>query len=206
VRELGEWSEAARLALGVIDIREMAQRNLQSALAARRGEVGQASAALMVHGAQCLLTICANGELFYARRLEWRPEWIAATHAPAEAPRVDLMASGFADLDIVDYSDAGTAGLETHDDVPPLMIELQRSFDVWERSWPDLPLRQLLVHANGHTSALIGLLEPVTPMAVVALDLEPLFKGLDAAAGAPAVASAVTPLLGALLRDESRPL
>jgi MSHA biogenesis protein MshI len=206
VRELGEWSHAARLDLAVVDICEMAQRNLQSALAAQRGQRGQASAALMLHGAQCLLTICANGELFYARRLEWRPEWIAAAHAPVGAHPVDLIASGFSDLDIVDYSDAGSDGLETHDDAPPLVIELQRSLDLWERSWPDLPLKQLVVHANGQTAALIGLLEPVLPMAVVALDVGVLFQGLDSAAGSQAVALAATPLLGALLRDESRQL
>ena len=206
VRELGEWAHAARLDLSVIDTREMAQRNLQSALGTTRGLAGQASAALMLHGTQCLLTICANGELFYARRLEWRSEWLAARRSLPEVAHIDRPLSGFADLDIVDYSDDGHAALGTVDDAPPLVIELQRSFDVWERSWPDLPLKQLLVHANGQTAALVELLEPTLPMAVVAFDVKALFHGLDAAAGSPDAVSAAIPLLGALLRGESRQL
>ena len=182
----------------------MAQRNLQSAFSP---DPGQANAALMLHGAQCLLTICANGELFYTRRLEWRPEWLAARRAPPEAAHIDRPLSNFSDLDIVDYSDEGNAGGPgAADDAPPLVIELQRSFDVWERSWPDLPLKQLLVHADDSTQALVELLEPVLSMAVEALDVNARFEGLDAAAGSPATATAVIPLLGALLRSESRHL
>ena len=203
LRELGEWADAARLDLAVIDTREMAQRNLQSAASA---EPGQASAALMLHGTQCLLTICANAELFYARRLEWRPEWLAARQAPSEAVQIDKPLSNFSDLDMVDYSDEGNSGAGAADDTPPMLIELQRSFDVWERSWPDLPLKRLLVHADAQTPALLELLAPVLSMAALALDVRALFEGLDAAAGSPATAAAVAPLLGALLRSESRQL
>ncbi len=138
VRELGEWCQAARLQLSVIEIRETAQRNLQTALAAAQGQAARANAALMVHGTQCLLTICAQGELFYTRRLDWQPESIVV--APASSTGVlDDVRSSFGDLDIVDYGAEDGPGGAT-DDVPPLVIELQRSFDLWERTWPDLPL------------------------------------------------------------------
>ena len=203
LRELGEWAQAARLDLAVIDTREMAQRNLQSAFSP---DPGQANAALMLHGTQCLLTICANGELFYARRLEWRPEWLVARPTHPEVAPIDRPPSNFSDLDIVDYSDEGNAGQGTSDDAPPLVIELQRSFDLWERSWPDLPLRQLLVYADAQTQALVELLDPVMSMTVAALDVNARFEGLDVAAGSPAKAALAIPLLGALLRSESRQL
>ena len=206
VRDLSDWSHAARLELAVIEIRETVQRNLQSAAAAARGRLPQANAALMVHGTECLLTICANGELFYARRLAWQPDKLTAHHAPASANLTDRPTSGFADLDIVDYSDEGNAGIDLAEATPPLVIELQRSFDLWERSWPDLPLDQLLVHANGHTAMLLELLAPAMPMTVAALDAEALFPGFTAAAGSDELASVALPLLGALLRVESRQL
>lgn len=206
VRELSEWSHAARLELSVIEIRETAQRNLQSAAAAARGRLAQANAALMVHGAECLLTICANGELFYARRLAWQPDMLAAHHAPVMAAQVAHQSSGFADLDIVDYSDEGNAGIDFAEATPPLLIELQRSFDLWERSCPDLPLDQLVVQANEHTGMLVELLAPAMPMPVVALDADALFPGFAAAASSPELAAAALPLLGALLRVETRQL
>lgn len=206
VRELSEWSHAARLELSVIEIRETAQRNLQSAAAAARGRQAQASAALMVHGDECLLTICANGELFYSRRLAWQPDVLKAHHAPAMSAQVDHQSSGFADLDIVDYSDEGNAGIDLAEATPPLVVELQRSFDVWERSSPDLPLDHLLVHANGHTAMLVELLSPAMPMPVTAFDADALFPGFAAAAGTAELSSAALPLLGALLRAETRQL
>lgn len=204
VRELSEWSQGVRLQLAVIDIRETTQRNLQNAWAAARTAPGRATAALMLHGTQCLLTICAAGELFYARRLEWKTQWLDAAGPSAAPNRQDRPLSGFADLDIVDYSDDAYAEPGAAADVPPLVLELQRSFDVWERSWTDLPLERLVVYANGHTVALVALLAPVMPIPVEALDIEALFPGFGAAAGSAELASAAVPLLGALLRSDAR--
>jgi MSHA biogenesis protein MshI len=204
VRELAAWSQAARLALAVIDLREMAQRNVQNALAAARGRSERASAALVVHGDRCLLTLCANDELFYARRLDWRSAWLETRSATLHAAPTERAMSDFAELDIVDYGAEDPAAGAAVDDVPPLVIELQRTLDVWERSWPDLALDRLVVHANGNTEALAALLAPALAVPVEPLDLETLFPGFHAAAGAPSVASTVAPLLGALLRQETR--
>ncbi len=207
VRELSEWTQAVRLQLAVIDIRETAQRNLQCAAAAAGGRPERASAALVVHGAQCLLTLCAAGELFYARRLDWQPQWLeAGAHSAAIARPADRPMSDFADLDIVDYGADDMTGMAMASDAPPIVIELQRSLDVWERSWPELALDGLVVHANGQSAALAALLQPQLGMPVAPLDLDGLFPGLDAAAASPAVASAVAPLLGALLRQDTRAL
>ena len=57
--------------VSVIDIQEMAQRNLQSALARAQEQAERANAALvLLPGQQALLTICANDELFYTRRFD----------------------------------------------------------------------------------------------------------------------------------------
>ncbi len=205
VRELGQWCQAARLQLTVIEIRETAQRNLQTAITAAHGQAARAIAALTVDDTHCLLTICAQGELFYARRLEWQPASIAVGPAGAAALASDPR-SDFADLHIVDYGAEYAPGPGAADDVPPLVIELQRSFDLWERSWPDLPLARLVVHAQAQTATLADLLGPLLPMVVEPLDAEALFPGFAAAAGSTQTAWAATPLLGALLRVETRQL
>jgi MSHA biogenesis protein MshI len=114
--------------------------------------------------------------------------------------------SDFADLDIVDYGAEGDGHVLPGDDVPSLVIELQRSLDVWERSWPELVLDDLKVHAHVHTEALIALLAPALALPVHALDIDTLFPGFREAAGSAAVAATVAPLLGALLRVEQRQL
>ena len=206
VRALCDWSLEAKLQLAVIDIRETAQRNLQAARARARGRADRADATLMVHGNQCLLTLCAQEELFYARRLDWNPQWLQARiSAPAVAPN-DRPISDFADLDIVDYGATDDAGGALANDAPPIVIEIQRSLDVWERSWPELQFDQLAVYANGQTAALVAMLEPQLAIPVHAIDLAVLFPGYAEAAGSPAVENAVAPLLGALLRHEMRKL
>ena len=104
-------------------------------------------------------------------------------------------------MDIVDYGaepqDEGSAEA----DVARIVIDLQRSLDVWERSWPGLPLAGIVVHANGQSAALAALLERSLGLPVEALDPLAIFPGLDGVAATPAVREAVLPLLGALLRD-----
>lgn len=210
VRDVSEWSQAAGLTLGVIDIRENAQRNLQTAWCNASKPSTNASAALMQHGDQCLLTICAGGELFYARRLAWEPAAFADagaadTAAPQDAGETPI--SQLAMLDIVDYgADAATGGADGNDDTPRLVIEVQRSLDLWERSWPDLPIDRVLVQVDEHSDALAHLLRKSLAVAVEVLQPEQVFADLGVRAHAPAVRSAVVPLLGALLRAETRAL
>jgi MSHA biogenesis protein MshI len=191
----------------VIDVRETAQRNVQSALAASRGRLARANAALAVHDGQCLLTVCAHGELFYTRRLDWNPQSLlrdASPSAPAELD-ANLDAGGFAELDIVDYG-AESDDPAANDETPRLVIEVQRSIDLWERSWPELPLELIVVQADGHSRALAAQIERALAIPIEVLDEEPLFPGFTAAAPTAEVRSAVRPLLGALLRREARQL
>lgn len=205
LRALSQWSEAARLPLEVIDIRETAQRNVQTAVAHARGRAERANAALVVHGGTALLTLSAGGELFHARRLEWNPRWLdVASAVPVASLDPQGPISDYADLDIVDYGAEDHAAAAAQGEVAPIVLEMQRSLDVWDRSWPDLPLDRLVVHAQEHTDALVQLLGETLPLPVEALDFDALFPGLDRACTSTALRHAVVPLLGALLRDHHR--
>lgn len=202
LREIGERTRAAGMELTVVDIAETAQRNLQSAMAQSRGLGERATAALMRYGEQCLLTICAGGELYYARRLEW--EGVAPA---AAAPERDFAAPDSAALESMDFVDYGAEpeqGAGQRGEAPRLVVELQRSFDVWERSWPDLPLAALWVQVGDDSSALAMLLEAELGQRVGVLDPDALFPGF--ADATPEVRAAVLPILGALLRQETRRL
>ena len=206
VLELSAWMEAAGLQPSVFDITELAQRNLQCALAEQQGHGSEASAALMVHGAQCLLTICANGELFYARRLDWNAQTLGDMPAPApvassaQAKTHGLMTMELEGVDIVDYgADPDDVSARESDHTPRLAMEVQRSLDAWERSWPELPLQRLWVQAGDRTEALQGLLMRTLSLAVEAFDSNALFS-VPTAVERPALG-----LLGGLLRNDARP-
>ena len=203
IREVSERATAAGLGLAVIDIAEATQRNLQSAAARAAGLGERATAALMRYGAQCLLTVCAGGELFYARRLDWDDSTLKAGGA---APPPLAQEAEMENLDFVDYGADDNGGATTADDAPRLVIELQRSFDVLERSWPDLPLAGLWVQVGEGSQALADLLHAALGMRVDVLNPESVFPGFDALSAAPGVRDAVLPLLGGLLRAESRQL
>jgi MSHA biogenesis protein MshI len=205
VAELGAWMESAGLQPSVFDIAELAQRNLQCALAAQQGRGADASAALMVHGSQCLLTICANGELFYARRLDWNSWSLGDMPAPAPVEAAtpartnDLMSMELEGVDIVDYgAEPQDSSDAQHDNTPRLAIEVQRSLDAWERFWPELPLQRLWVQAGDRTDALQGLLMRTLSLTVEAFDSSALFS-LAPESERPALM-----LLGGLLRDDVR--
>ena len=210
IAEVTSLLGAAGLALQAIDIRETAQRNLQSALAQTQGLRERATAMLLVHGNQCLLTISANDELFYTRRLDWDESSVAAAVAPEPAASATagsfdqpLYALDGTDMpDIVDYGAEPEAGTANTVDVPRLVVELQRSFDVWERSWPELPLSSVVVDAGRHSAALAEMLERELGQRVQALDVARVFGGFDSAADADR--ASCLPLLGALLRSETR--
>ena len=206
VRQTSEWMQAAGFRLSVIDIRETAQRNLQTAIAAARGS-RRANAALISHGNQCLLTICAGGELYFARRLEWDGDLasVAANRSTAAASQAGALPV-HDELDIVDYSIESEQSWAAHTGTPPLLIELQRSFDLWERSWPDLPLDLLTVHDDGESDALAQLVKGTLSLPVDMLDVEAIFPGFAAAAGSPDKQRMLRPLLGALLRTEPHAL
>lgn len=179
----------------VVDVWETAQRNLQSAHAAMDGLADKATAALQLLPGQCLLTISSGGELFYTRRLDADDRLFErATSTAREAVREEVPL-GFEYMPGDELSFGGTESEESS-----LIIELQRSIDVWERSWPGLPLSRLYVLSADHAEAVARLLQKELGLRTLALLPEQLFKGEALAQGLPA---ACLPLLGAALRDET---
>jgi MSHA biogenesis protein MshI len=223
LRGVSDLGNALGWSIPVIDIQEMAQRNLQNALAARDARADRAHAALvLVDGYQAVLTISANEELFYTRRLELPDGFMAMTWTDnAEAaPKVD---DGFSPVEeyVPDYSAgsasfgseyapaptaSGAGGLSSADTdrAQRFLVEVQRSLDLWDRSWSGMPLAGLRVYAGARTQELAEWLSREIGQTVLTLDIDAQFAGLEAM---PSQDRAVCfPLLGVLMRTEVRKL
>lgn len=212
IRELTERSQAAGLALAVIDIAETTQRNLQTEQARREGLAERATAALVQHGEQCLLTVCVAGELYYTRRLDWDALAAPGTRASPGALATAALAAAarpamaLEAVDFIDYGAEPDTPLAGREEAPRLVVELQRSLDVWERSWPDLPLARLWVQVGETSTRLATLLSEQLGHPVSVLDIDASFPELAACAPGPALRQTLLPVLGLLLRAETRRL
>ena len=208
VRQLGTLAQTMQWPLNVIDIHELAQRNLQSAIAARSGKFDQATACLVVVSErQAVITIAARGELFFSRRLDLPEGFMdmqwgdgSGVLAPAQDAYTpvgeyvpDYAASPFS------TDTAASMGGEL-DKAQRVVVEVQRSLDLWERTWRDLPLASFHVHAADRTQALADWLSMELGQTVLAIDTTPLCEGLDAQPRATQMAC--LPLLGLLMRTE----
>lgn len=225
VRSVLELGDAMHWAVSVIDIQETAQRNLQNALTVRDAPVDQANAALVVvNGQEAVLTISANEELYYSRSFDlpedffqapWRTATAGAGAAEADAftPVEEYVPdySGQAGAYGQDYSGASANALSTSSDMSAheesaqrFLVEVQRSLDVWDRTWSSMRLNGLRVYAGGRSDELAQWLTAQLGQPVAALNVSALFPGCDAAPND--VQSLCLPLLGVLLRSESRKL
>ncbi|MCW2313528.1 hypothetical protein [Rhodoferax antarcticus] len=205
--------------VSVIDIQETAQRNLQTALAQRDGVPERASAALVLtEGPQALLTISANEELFYTRRFDVPEGFLSGTWGQEVA--VDAPIDGFTPVqeyvpsygvgDITlddDFLSATPAPAPAYaadqvddDRAQRMVLEVQRSLDVWDRTWSSLPLAGLQVFAGERSAELATWLTRQLGQVVVPLDVKPVFAGLDAVSASDL--AQCLPLLGVLLRTE----
>lgn len=190
IRDVMEIGQGLRSAVDVVDIQDMAQRNLQSALARRSPGNGQAQAALvLVDDQQALLTISAQDELYYTRRIDLGPGFMQAPWGPSAqtAEAMELLPAG-----------------QDGDRAQRLVVEIQRSLDLWDRTWPRLALERLSVQAGTRTAELVSLLTQELGQAVAPLEVSALFPGFDG--GSEADRQLCWPLLGLLLRHEARKL
>ncbi len=219
IRRVVDLAGALDLNLAVIDIQETAQRNLQSALAQRDGVLDRANAALVLTpGRQAVLTISVNEELFYTRRFDVPPDFLTSPwgdvvvghevpdgftpvqeYVPTHRDGDLTFDSGFADQSAV-LGTAVAAGLAVPDadKAQRLVLEVQRSLDVWDRSWSNLPLNRFRVFAGERSAELARWLGVQLGQSVGVFDAAPLIGGLDALP--PADLASCFPLFGVLLR------
>ena len=215
--------KAMRWKPSVIDIHEMAQRNLQTALIARTGNVTQAQPALLwVDEFNAVLTVTANGELFNTRRFNFLQGLSAGFwDTDVKAP---FIKSSFGFSELIDYepghSESDIYSRSQNDGenqfITPLtpvdniwsdsqsqrfLMELRRSFDLWERIWPNMPLGALWLHAGRKSEDLATWLSPKLEQKVQLVKANLLFPDFKVSADDEALC---LPLLGILLRTENR--
>jgi MSHA biogenesis protein MshI len=207
VRSVLDLEQALHWSLDVIDIQDTAQRNLQTAIALRAGKLERAGAVLFVaNDKQALLTISAKEELFYSRRIDLGAGFMEARWSLGGADEAQSD-DPFAEVPeyVPSYAAAPAAAPVAEDDVSQrFVVELQRSLDVWDRTWPNLHLDSLSVHAGERSVEMARWLSRELGLAVAALDASALFPGFDK--GSAADQAQCFPLLGALLRAEVRKL
>lgn len=202
IKALSNTCEAADLNLNVVDSWECALRNVQTAQARADAMPERATAALLMQGEQCLLTISVEGELFFTRRLDGDPRLTARATGNLTPKPQEEAPLGFEYTPGTSLSGMGM-GEDSEESV--LIIELQRSIDLWERSWPELPLARLYLLTAEHGDQLASLMQRELGLRTMAIQLPTLFSGIAVDADA-AELSECLPLLGAALRQEARAL
>ena len=219
-----ELGAALRWTIPVIDVQETAQRNLQNALARRDGTLERATAALVLtDDSQAVLTICANEEIFYTRRLdvptgfldsdwghEQSGEGVAAGYTPVDEYVPDYGVGGQSYGS--DYSApvlAPVAGAETGlsagaERAQRFLVEVQRSLDLWDRTWSQLPLAAVRVFAGARSTDLAQWLTRELGQGVVPMLLDGTVEGFTG--GDEQDRALCWPLLGLLMRADTRKL
>ena len=201
IKALTDGASGINQQVTIVDVWETALRNLLAQQARTDDLAARACAAVLIDQRHCLLVVCAGDELFYTRRLEGDAGLLArARGEQAEAATSDLPL-GF------EYQPGGAfdaAGAQES----PLVVELQRSIDVWERSWPELPLARLYVVTAEHGPEVAMLIQRELGQRTVALNALAAFAAeVPPPEGDAAQAlAACLPLLGAALRTETRKL
>lgn len=165
--------ESARIPLSVIDIPELAQRNIS----ALHEPEGRGAALLHFNEEFGLLTITRGGELYLARRIEIGMRQILGAGPEA---RADLFGR--------------------------IVLELQRSFDHFDRQYHYVPVAKLVLGPEPEQTGLRAHLAESLDIPVEAADL-PGKLGFEGA-GAPDAATQwqYFHLIGASLRRESKAL
>lgn len=210
LHEVIDLGDAMHWNVAVIDIQETAQRNLLSALVGRDGHADRANAALvLVDGHPTVLTISANEELFYTRRFEMPDGFLVASSGQGRdavgesaIPNASFAPVGEEGRAVSSSTFAGPAGDD--DKAQRFLIEVQRSLDLWSRSWASMPLDGLRVYAGEHSDAWSAWFGVQLGQTVLPMDVVGLFPGFEG--GAESDKALCLPLLGVLMRTENRSL
>ncbi|MDR7267503.1 MSHA biogenesis protein MshI [Pelomonas saccharophila] len=201
IKALTDGTAAISDNITIVDVWETALRNLLAAQARVDDLAARACAAVLIDERHCLLVVCAGDELFYTRRLEGDPALLARARGEQGEAGVAELPLGF------EYQPGGAFDASNAQE-SPLVVELQRSIDVWERSWPELPLARLYVVTAEHGAEVATLIQRELGQRTVALNALAAFApDAPPPEGDPALAlGACLPLLGAALRTETRKL
>ncbi|QJC58047.1 hypothetical protein HC248_03384 [Polaromonas vacuolata] len=220
LRDLLVLADAMQWTVSVIDIQETAQRDLQSALAERdepseQGDQARASL-LLIAGQAAVLTISASQVLLYSRRLELPKGFLADQwHVDGQSKmsfvegQIVQTAESVGAQDYRGQQHALTlvsAGLFNPQapDGRELVLQLQRSLDLWERSRSGRRLSSLQVFAGQYSQSCATWLTGRLERSVLPLDATSLLSGFTPGLGPQANELALClPLLGALLRQPS---
>lgn len=224
VQSVIELGKALRWQVPVIEVQETAQRNLQTVVTRAHDRGARAFGALVVSDpAQAVLTICAGEELLYTRRLDVPADLLSFSWDRGPAP-VESKFDTFALVEeYVPAHDAGDAALledaaqvayaaaNGATPAPPgldaaqrFLLEVQRSLDVWDRTWSSLPLQGLQIYAGASSDALAEWLARELGQRVEVMDVLAAF--VDFESNAPADLAYCWPLLGLFLREDHRKL
>ena len=166
--------------LSVIDVVETSQRNLLNAVLLSGSSSPSVAALLVAAAGRALMVIAIRGQLYFFRRFEFDADTLAVTVDEIQAALVGSSAS--------------------EDSASRSLTQLHRSLDLWDDSYPNLPLAMLLVEAGSKTAAIISRLKPETGVETRPLILSTVFKLPPSKASPPWLDPAYLPLLGALLR------
>lgn len=201
IQALTEGAAGIHPEIGIVDVWETALRNLLTRQARVDGLAERACAAIHIDTAHSMLIVCSGDELYYTRRIEADASLLARARGHQPEADVQDLPLGF------EYQPGGAFDAASAQE-SPLVVELQRSIDVWERSWPELPLARLYVITADHAPEVAALIQRELGQRTLALDPLAAF-----AAQAPLpegdaheALAACLPLLGAALRTESRQL
>jgi MSHA biogenesis protein MshI len=164
----------------VIDVAETCQRNLLHALLLAETEDPPIAAALVASAGRALIVVSVRGQLYFFRRFEFDVDTLAVAADEDQEPLI-----------------GSSAGEES---ATRSMVQLHRSLDMWDLSYPNYPLATLRVDCGPKTPAVIDRLAPETGVDTRPLTLSTIFKLPSIKSSPPWQDPAFLPLLGALLR------
>ena len=186
IGEVLALGDAMHWNIALIDVQETAQRNLQGALSEQNG---RATAALVTSsGNSMILTIAANGVLFYSRKYTLLEQTLVM---PSEYDK---------DTSEVPISTiAGEVLGDSQDDtkVQRFVAKVQRSLDVWNRSWTSMPLDGMQIYAGERSEELSSKFALAFGETILPMDVSGLFPEFDD--GIESEKALCLPLLGILI-------
>ena len=192
IGEVLALGDAMHWNIALIDVQETAQRNLQGALSEQNG---RATAALVSSsGNSMILTIAANGALFYSRQFSL-PEQLLV--APLEYGNDTSEGTVESSLSVSPITG------EALDDTPHdakmqrILLKVQRSLDIWNRSWTSMPLDGIQIYAGERSEELSSKFALAFGQTIRPMDVSGLFPEFDD--GIESEKALCLPLLGTLL-------